>query len=145
MDFEKRKRDVGFETYFERASGNNPIRSSIPLAVKDAQDSAHEAKLDARRAVRTNYFFASIGFLAILGIIVTAINFAASVIRDANQAGKEAGIATVEARRATSDIETLRKELDATKQLLQETESATQGLRQRLDQLLAQPPQKQLP
>lgn len=133
-DFEKRKRDVGWETYFERASGNNPIQSSIPLAVRDAQLSASQAKADARKAARTNLFFASIGFLAILGMIIAAANFGVSVIRDVSQVSKEAGQNMAETRRLSTESDVMRKDLDETKRQLQEIQPRLQDLRQQLEQ-----------
>jgi deoxycytidine triphosphate deaminase len=128
VDFERRKRDVNFETYFERASGNNPIQSSIPLAVKDAQKSASEAKADARRAVRTNFFFASVGFLALLGMIIAAANFGISVLRDATQVRQDTGQNMAEIRRLNSEAEATRAALDSTERQLQD-------LRQQMDKL----------
>ena len=141
-DFVRRKRDVGFETYFERASGNNPIQSSIPLAVKDAQTSASQAKADARRAVKTNRFYASVGFLALLGMIIAAANFGISVLRDANQIRQDTGQNIAEARRLSTETENLRKELDEAKQQLNQIRPALQELRQQLEQLRAQRPSK---
>ena len=135
-DFEARKRDVGYETYFERASGNNPIQSSIPLAVKDAQVAANQAKTDARRALRTNLFFASLGFLALLGIIIAAANFGISILRDASQVRQDTGQNTAETRRLSTEAESLRTELrDAERQI--------QELRQQFDELRAQRPSNQ--
>jgi deoxycytidine triphosphate deaminase len=51
-ELEPHKRDVGFETYFERASGNNPIRSSIPQFIRDARERANQAERSSRRAQR---------------------------------------------------------------------------------------------
>jgi hypothetical protein len=139
-EFETRKRHVSFETYFERASDNNPIQSSIPLAVNEAKTSAQQAKTDARKAVRANRFFATIGFLTILGIILGVANFAVSIVRDANQTGREVSQAVAEARRLAGENDALRKELDETKRQVQEVQATVSGLRRQVDQLRATRP-----
>jgi len=99
---EGRKTDVEAERYFERANNNNPIQSSIPSAIKDARELAQKADLSAKRAVRTNRLFASIGVLAIAGLLVGAMSFAVSVVRDAAQA-------SADARRALAENEDLKR------------------------------------
>ena len=134
-DFEERKRDVPSETYFERASANNPIQSSIPVGVKDAQKSAREAKADAHRAARTNQFFASIGFIAIVGMIIGAVVFGFSIIRDANQSREELGQSIANTRRLATDTAVLRRELDETERQLLQTQSDLQQIRKQLQQI----------
>ena len=134
-DFERRKRDVGAETYFERASGNNPIQSSIPRAVKTAQDSASKAQADARRAARTNLFFASVGFLALLGIIIAAASFGLSVLRDANQVRQDTGQNIAETRQLNGENEALRNQLTVVERQLEEVRLSLKDTRQQLEQL----------
>ncbi|PDT72758.1 hypothetical protein CO675_34105 [Bradyrhizobium sp. C9] len=100
---QQHKTDVPFSTYFERASKNNPIQSSIPLAVKDARELARSADSSAKKAVRTNRLFASIGVLAIAGLIMGLVNLAVSVVRDSSQSGADS-------RRALSENDALRRE-----------------------------------
>jgi deoxycytidine triphosphate deaminase len=102
---EPHKTDVPFQTYFERANANNPIQSSIPSFIRDARDLARAADASAKRANRTTRIFASIGFLAIAAMIIAGANLAVSVVRDAAQA-------LAEARRALSENESLRRDLE---------------------------------
>jgi deoxycytidine triphosphate deaminase len=104
--FKKRKINVRSETYFERASGNNPIQS----ANLETQKTANEAKAEARKATKTNTFFASLGFLAILGMILAAVSFGVSVIRDANKALAETEVLKNQAEALRKDLqEAIRK------------------------------------
>jgi deoxycytidine triphosphate deaminase len=144
-DFVNRKRDVSFETYFERANRNNPIQSSIHLAVKKAGVLAEQARADARKAVRTNRFFAGIGFLALLALILAAANFAVSVVRDANQAGRDASQAVAETHRLVNENSIIQKELDESKRQLQEMQARVSDIRQQVDQLRVRPGQSQRP
>lgn len=134
-DFRKNKVRLTFEQYFEKASGNNPIQSSIPKAVQEAKTSAQQAKADARKAARTNLFFASLGFLAILGMIVTAANFAISLVEKTNVASKDASLASAATNRNETAVGTMQKELSETRKALSAAESDIKELRQRLDQM----------
>jgi deoxycytidine triphosphate deaminase len=142
--FEKtdaRKYDQLPEYYFDRASKNRPIRSSIPLVVADATKLARSASTAAKRAERTNRIFLGAGLLAIAGTLVglfslfgavnanvmAAHNLIASVSTSATQAAQEAkraqedvnGLKTLiegaEARRSADELRLIRAELDEAK------------------------------
>jgi deoxycytidine triphosphate deaminase len=127
VELEPHKRDVGFETYFERASGNNPIRSSIPQFIRDARERANQAERSARRAQRTVQLFAGIGIVAIAGAAVAVdvglhsyfgqmTSLADSVQKDASQAGADA-------KRALDERGDLKKALDAANQRIESLEA----------------------
>jgi hypothetical protein len=118
---EPHKTDVPFHAYFERANANNPIQSSIPSFIKDARELAQRADISAKKAVRTNRLFASIGFLAIAGLIIAGANLAVSTVRDAAQANADA-------RRALRENETLRGELDQSKRQVLELQAKIEAL-----------------
>ena len=126
---ENHKTDVPFWTYFERANQNNPIQSSIPSAVKDAHELARSADASARKAVRTNRLYAGIGVLAIAGLMIGLANLGISIVRDAAQA-------VAESRRALSENEVLRRDLDLSKRKVMELESRFSGLADKLGPIL---------
>lgn len=134
-----RKKNVGFETYFERASKNNPIQSSIPKAIIEAQRSAGDARKDARSALRANRFFASLGFLALLGMIFAAANFGISLEKDSGEARREADLAYAQAQRNNTDVDSLRRDLQAARQSLSDMQASVQTLRQEVDALKQRP------
>jgi deoxycytidine triphosphate deaminase len=113
---QRHKTEVPFSTYFERANKNNPIQSSIPSAVKDARELSRSADASAKRAVRTNRLFASIGILALAGLILALANFGVSVVRDAAQAGSDA-------RRALNENDALRRRLGESDRKILELEN----------------------
>ena len=115
------KTDVPFSIYFERANNNNPIQSSIPAAVKDARELAKSADSSARKAVRTNRLFASIGILAIAGLIIGLANLAVSIVRDSAQAGSDA-------KRALNENDELRRELVLSNRRVMELEGRVKDL-----------------
>lgn len=84
------KTNVAPEVYFERANKNNPIQSSIPKAILQAESLAKKAQDNAKKAARTNLFFAGLGFLTILGLIFTAMSFGFDVLKIAKDAEQQA-------------------------------------------------------
>jgi hypothetical protein len=116
---EDHKKDVSFETYFERASANNPIRSSIPPAIKEARELSEAAERSARTATRTNQIFAGIGVAAILATglafhsyfqqinanVIASNSLAAAVKDSANEAKEEAKSAKTEEQNLRSDLQ----------------------------------------
>jgi deoxycytidine triphosphate deaminase len=120
------KTDVPFSTYFERANQNNPIQSSIPSAVKDARELARSADASAKKAVRTNRLYASIGILAIAGLMIGLANLAVSIVRDAAQAASES-------RRALGENEALRRDLALSDHKIMELENRVNGLGDKLN------------
>ncbi len=67
---EPRKNKQPPEYYFDRASKNRPIRSSIPVVVADAEKLARNAVSAAKRAEQLNRIFVGAGILAIAGVVV---------------------------------------------------------------------------
>lgn len=76
---EPRKNDQPPEYYFDRASKNRPIRSSIPLVVADAKKRAQDASDAAARAEYTNRIFVGASILAIVATVVGLFSYFESV------------------------------------------------------------------
>ena len=127
------KTDVPYWTYFERANQNNPIQSSIPSAVRDARELAQRADASAKKAVRTNRLYASIGILAIAGLMIGLGNLAVSIVRDAAQAAAES-------RRALGENEALRRDLDLSNHKVLELETRINSLSDKLPSNGVSPP-----
>jgi hypothetical protein len=117
---EARKNDQPPEYYFDRASKNRPIRSSIPLVVADAEKLAKNAVSAAKRAERTNRIFVGAGILAIAGTVVglfslfMAVNTNVTATHNLieNVSGRAAQ-AALDARRAQDDAKDLRAQIEA--------------------------------
>jgi deoxycytidine triphosphate deaminase len=117
---EPRKNDQPPEYYFDRASKNRPIRSSMPVLVADARKLAEDASSAAARAERTNRIFVGAGLLAVVGTVVglfslfgtvntnvTAVhNLIATVSTNATQAATDA-------KRAQDDVKDLKTQVEA--------------------------------
>ncbi len=117
---ESRKNDQPPEYYFDRASKNRPIRSSIPLVVSDARKLAQSAASAAKRAEWTNRIFVGAGLLAIAGIIVSLFSVFGSVsanIMSAHNLAASVSVIATEAnsiaKRVQDDFKTLRTQIDA--------------------------------
>jgi deoxycytidine triphosphate deaminase len=123
---QRHKTDVPFSAYFERANQNNPIQSSIPSAVKDARELARSADASAKKAVRTNRLYASIGVLAIAGLMIGLGNLAISIVRDAAQA-------VAESRRALGENEALRRGIELSNRKIMELENRLDNLGDKLN------------
>ena len=117
---ELRKNNQLPEYYFDRASKNRPIRSSIPLVVADANKLAQEASRAAKRAEWTNRIFVGAGLLAIAGIIVSLYSVFGGV--NANvmathsliaSASSKATEAASDAKRVQDDLRDLKTQLEA--------------------------------
>jgi deoxycytidine triphosphate deaminase len=119
---ESHKTDVKFERYFELANKNNPIQSSIPSAIKETRDEARKAAVSASRAVRTNRVFASIGILALAGLLIGAISLGVSVVRESASAGSDA-------RAALRQSEAMKSEIDHSKEQIMELRAQIEALR----------------
>jgi deoxycytidine triphosphate deaminase len=116
---EPRKNDQPPEYYFDRASKNRPIRSSIPLVVADARKLAQNASKAAQRAQRTNAIFVGAGLLAIAGTVVGLFSFFESVKSNTmaayNLAATVAGTASqaaTEVKRAQDDVKDLKTQME---------------------------------
>ncbi|MGY3577820.1 deoxycytidine triphosphate deaminase [Bradyrhizobium sp. USDA 4504] len=117
---EARKNDQPPEYYFDRASKNRPIRSSIPGVVAEARSQAKDAVDAAARAERTNRIFVGGGLLAVAGLVVGLFSFfesvKANVIAAVNLASTVSVAATqagADAKRAQDDVKDLRTAVDA--------------------------------
>lgn len=152
---EARKNDQPPEYYFDRASKNRPIRSSIPGVVAEARSQAKDAVDAAARAERTNRIFAGGGLLAVAGLVIglfsffesvkanviAAVNLASTVSIAATQAGADA-------KRAQDDVKDLRTAVDAVgakgsaeevqrlRTQLEETRVELQVLRREMDRII---------
>lgn len=120
-EFEDRKKDLSYETYFERASGNNPIQSSIPKEICAAKDAAEKAERSARRARNANRFFAGISFLAILGLVLAAVSIAIDVEKTAGEA-KETSAQSIKTQ------DEMAREINQLKSDLQQLSNQVHGL-----------------
>lgn len=114
------KTDRPVEVYFEKASGNRPIESSIPVAIAEARAKARSAERDARGARRTNQLFAGIGALATIGAVVGLISFFETmkqnhlgVAERASSAQLDAKEASLETKRLEEEVKALQGRLDA--------------------------------
>lgn len=105
-EFEKTDPTKNFqppEYYFDRASKNRPIRSSIPGVVAEARSQAKEAVDAARRAERSNTIFVGGGLLAVAGLVVGLFSFFESVKANAIAAYTLATTVSTAAMQAGTD------------------------------------------
>jgi hypothetical protein len=159
---QERKSNQPPEYYFDRASKNRPIRSSIPVVVADANKLAQSASDAANRAERTNRIFVGAGLLAIAGIIVSlfsvfsgvnanvvaAHNLIAAVSTNATQAASDAKRAqddlrdvktrleAADTRRSGEEVQRIRTQLEEARAQI---ESLTAEVRRLADQLRTRP------
>jgi len=140
---EARKNDQLPEYYFDRASKNRPIRSSIPLVVAKAREQAEAAASAAKRAEWTNRIFVGAGVLAIAGMIVGLFSLLGGV--NANVTATHSLIATVstnathaasDAKRAQDDVKDLRTQIQSSN--TQRSADEFQQLRAQLESTRAQ-------
>ncbi len=104
------KTDQKIEYYFEKASRNRPIQSSIPGQIEVATQIATQAKEEAIAAKRTNQIFASIGFLGVLSTVVGLLSFLHTSSTRIENNSASVNKATVEVQ----DVRDKVKELEAT-------------------------------
>lgn len=130
-DFEERKRHVDIETYFERASGNNPIQSSISGAITEFQNRSIQAESSAQNAERNSRLFLGVGFLAITAMVTATVvalhsyfaqigSLAGSVQNTASTALERVSQATSNVEESRKDVRSLRDEIDSLKNQLRE-------------------------
>lgn len=117
---EARKNDQPPEYYFDRASKNRPIRSSIPGVVAEARSKAKDAVDAAARAERSNRIFVGGGLLAVAGLVIGLFSFFESVKANVMAALSLASTVSVaatqagaDAKRAQDDVKDLRTAIDA--------------------------------
>jgi deoxycytidine triphosphate deaminase len=129
------------EYYFERASNNNPIQSSIPGLIKEAREKADRAAADALAARRTNEFFAGVGvvaiFAAVVGIAAFFATMESNVMTAVNSAGDAKAIAT-EAKVSASDGKALQGEVRSLQTQSEASRSALDEANERLRALEAE-------
>jgi hypothetical protein len=118
--WEKRKNNQLPEYYFDRASKNRPIRSSIPLVVAGAEKLARNAASAAERAERSNRIFIGAGILAIAGTVVglfslfMAVNTNVTATHNLIESvSSRATQAAFEAKQAQDDAKGLRTQIEA--------------------------------
>ncbi len=140
---EPRKNDQPPEYYFDRASKNMPIRSSIPGVVAEAEKLARNAVSAARRAERTNRIFVGAGILAIAGTMVglfslfMAVNTYVTATHNLidNVSGR-ATQAVLDAKRAEDDARDLKTQVEAAN--LRRSADELQQVRAQLDNTRAE-------
>ena len=117
---EPQKNNQPPEYYFDRASKNRPIRSSIPVVVADAEKLARDAVTSAKRAELANRIFVGAGILAIAAVVVglfsllTEVNTSVVATNDfINNVSHQARQAASDAKRAEDDTKVLRSEMEA--------------------------------
>ncbi|VIO69087.1 Deoxycytidine triphosphate deaminase [Bradyrhizobium ivorense] len=157
-EFEKTDPTKNFqppEYYFDRASKNRPIRSSIPDVVAEARSQAKEAVDAARRAERSNTIFVGGGLLAVAGLVVGLFSFFESVKANAiaaytlattvSTAAMQAG---TDAKKAQDDVKDIRNTVDANsvrisadevrrlREQLDDTRVEVQVLRREMDRII---------
>jgi len=103
FEIDPNKTNRAAEYYFEKANSNNPIQSSIPIVAKESLDRLRSAEKAAREARLTNQFFATVGILAIAGIVITLLTYFTQIV----QFG--ADIKDKTSRSETSIAETVKK------------------------------------
>jgi hypothetical protein len=144
-EIEDRKKDVSPETYLERANNNNPIRSSIPIAVEDAQNRADQAAISARsaeesatEAARNVRWFAGLGAVA---AIVAGVTIALalhsyfgqmnSLVMSSNAlvstVTKDVSTAANDIKKAAEQNENLQKNLETANHKIAELEEEQHG------------------
>jgi deoxycytidine triphosphate deaminase len=136
--FPAAKSDKSPEYYFDRASKNQPIRSSIPVVVADAKKRADEAVRAAEQARLAIRILAGVGVLAVLSAVIglfsllngvnsnvmAAYNLIKTVSDQARQAASDA-------KTAAGDTQNLRSQLDAAD--VRHTAEELQRIRTQLD------------
>ncbi len=113
---EPQKNDQPPEYYFDRASKNRPIRSSIPVVVAEAEKLARSAVDSAQRAERTNRILFGVGILTIAGIVVslfslmTAVN--TNVVATHNLIKNVSDMEAADVRGAADKLQRIQAQLD---------------------------------
>ena len=133
---EKRKNDQPPEYYFDRASKNRPIQSSIPLVVAGAEKLAKSASSAAKRAERTNRIFVGAGILAIAGTMVGLFSLVTATHNLIANVSSRATEAASDAKRTQDDVKALRTQIDAAD--IRRAADEVQRIRAQLDDARAQ-------
>jgi hypothetical protein len=143
VGFPEAKSDRSPEYYFDRASKNRPILSSIPVVVADAEKLARQAVTSATRAERTVQVLFGTGVLAIAAAVVGLFSLLAgensnvlatrSLIRDVSVQAAQAASA---AARAEDDTKALRAQIETAD--LARVGDELRRSRIRLDEAMAQ-------
>jgi deoxycytidine triphosphate deaminase len=123
---EPRKTDRDIDYYFLRANRLQPIRSSIPGAIRNAELRAEEAEKSAAGARTASRVFAGVGIFAILALVIAILalfaqiygNFnatlalAGGVSTNADQAKADAARATADSRAAKQEVDAVRAQVE---------------------------------
>ena len=96
--------------------------------MKDARELARSADSSAKKAVRTNRLYASIGILALAGLLIGLANLSVSIVRDSAQAASDA-------RRALGENDALKRELALSDRKILELEARINGLNDKSNQV----------
>ncbi len=99
-----KKTDLPVEMYFEKANQNRPIESSIPDAISTAKSLAVKASADAEIAKKANGFFAGVGVLAILALLISLASFLQTADTNLRAASEKALLAEQDAKHAGSEV-----------------------------------------
>jgi deoxycytidine triphosphate deaminase len=143
---EIRKNNKSPEYYFDKANKNLPIQSSIPQAIASARNLALAADRSARRAERTVQIILGIGVVtiaaAVVGLVVGLFQYfeagranAIAAYSLASGIGNTASEANASAKKALSDLDGLKNQLD---QQALGTSEQLQAVRAQLDALEAE-------
>ena len=115
-----RKNDQPPEYYFDRASKNRPIRSSIPVAVADTKKIAVNAVSAAKRAERSNRLFVGAGVLTIVGLVIGLFSLFGAVNTNVvathnliENISTRATQAALDGKRAQDDAKELKDQVEA--------------------------------
>ncbi len=124
---EQHKTDRAPEYYFEKASKNNPIQSSIPKAIIRSREISVRSEKAARDAKRTNQIFAGLGIVAIVGTVIGLFSFFEAVKGNVNSAVTLASTVNGVAVGAAADAKTAS---EATKDLKSQVDKIVEENRQ---------------
>jgi len=152
-----RKTDRGIDYYFQRANEGRPIRSSIPLAIKDAATKAEAAAVSAKNAAvsageaagsvtKMGLIYGGISILAALTVIIALVvglhqyfvqiqanvqttqSLASSITIDAEQAKADAA-------RAIADEQVLKRDLDLARVQIEDLRSQIGNVTRELERI----------
>lgn len=99
VHYPERKQQLTAQQYFNNVSQGDPARSSIPVEVRIARETAEEAKKIAEESMRQRKLFTLAGIAAVVGIIWSTW----TIISQANKNVADASI-TISASRKAIDV-----------------------------------------
>jgi hypothetical protein len=132
---EPRKTDRDIDYYFYAANRLQPIRSSIPGAIRNAEKSAASARTASR-------VFAGIGILAILALVVALLALFAQIYGNfhatiglAGTVSTNADQAKADATRAIADSQAIRQELGTVRMQMEDLRGQLRAVGRELERL----------